>query len=111
MVNVQCKSLFYRSNINDWYQCKPNGGSLVRQKNGSIFCNHTKETTNCGSTVIPEIVEWEKSGPVLRGSGNIAVYRFDGSTSNWYPTHNSCKNGTKNHKRGVANPYGQIFVR
>ena len=115
--------LLYRSNINNWYKCKQDVGSLVNVKNGSIICeNLTDIVVACKDAMIktikpdkikPNKILWEESGPVLlkEGTGRRSIYRFDGSTSASFPTHNSCKSSSKNHKRGVANPYGQIFIK
>ena len=82
----------------------------MNKTSGSISCKHVKKIVgNCTDTIGPDEVMWEGSGPVLKGSRSI--YRFDGSTSQWFPTHNSCKASTKNHKQGVPDPYGQIFIK
>ena len=108
----------YRSNINDWYRCEPVEGSLVRNKtDGSIKCLHIGENVgNCTNTKTdtPTKIVWEDTGPVLKGTA--AIYRFDGFTSKAVPVHNSCvynkdNNSTRNHKTGVENPYGQIFIK
>jgi hypothetical protein len=89
-------------------------GSLVNVKNGSIICeNLTDIGVACKDAIKPDKILWEESGPVLlkEGTGRRSIYRFDGSTSASFPTHNSCKSSSKNHKEGVANPYGQIFIK
>jgi hypothetical protein len=105
------RSSFYRSNINDWYICKPDVGSLVGKKNGSISCQHVQKIVDNCTDNIPDRIVWEDSGPVLIAKDNLSIYRFDGSTSEGFPTHNSCKASTKNHKKGVPDPYGQIFIK
>jgi hypothetical protein len=85
----------------------------VNKTNGSISCKQVKKIVgNCTDTIVPDEVMWEGSGPVLKGAlSGPSIYRFDGSTTKWFPTHNSCKKGTKNHKKGVPDPYGQIFIK
>ena len=101
----------YRSNINNWYKCEPGSGSLVQKKSGSITCENLVDIgVACNDTIKPEKITWEGSGPVLKGAQR-AIYRFDGSTTASYPVHSSCKSSTKKHKRGVTNPYGQIFIK
>ena len=78
--------------------------------NGSISCQHVRNIVgNCAETIVPDKIMWEDSGPVLKGFRSI--YRFDGSRSKGFPTHNSCKASTRNHKQGVPDPYGQIFIK
>ncbi|XP_028402406.1 uncharacterized protein LOC114525346 [Dendronephthya gigantea] len=104
------KNVLIKSNINDWYECEDSNGSVVLEVNGPISCKHVREIAgSCSSNAVPTYIYWENIGPMMRGS--TTVYRFDGSTSKGYPTHNSCTNGIKNEKRNVTNPYGQILIR
>lgn len=109
---IQYTCLFCRSNINDWYQCNPREGNLLRNEPGSICCDLARTIGgNCSHRVEPNDIQWEDSGPVLSGKDNIAIYRFDGSTSIRFPVHNWCKGNVTNHMTGVPDPYGEILIR
>ena len=104
-----------KSTINDWLVCQPNGGSMVAKKEGSIICENIKNVATTCSGVVPHKVRWWNTGPVLKMSGNKGndiYYRFDGNGSASVPTHDPCGTSNKtNHKQGVANPGGQIYLR
>ena len=104
-----------KSTINDWLVCQPNGGSMVAKKEGSIICENIKNVATACSGVVPHNVRWLSSGPVLEMSHYEydIYYRFDGNgESAWVPIHDPCGTGSKaNHKQGVANPGGQIYLR
>ena len=38
-------------------------------------------------------------------------YSFDGATDKGWPTHDPCDSSAANHKNGVSNPGGQIYLR
>ena len=104
-----------KSTINDWLVCQPNGGSMVAKKEGSIICENVKNVSAACSGVVPHNVRWSSSGPVLEMSHYEydIYYRFDGDgESAGVPTHDPCGTSSKgNHKQGVANPGGQIYLR
>ena len=108
-----------KSNINDWIVCKPDGGSIVAEKNGSIICQNIKNMATTCSGVVPYKVGWYSCGPGLYTNSLASFfYLYDGNADNWcWPEHNPCgvhvwKNNTSTHqKKGVSNPGGQIFVR
>ena len=104
-----------KSTINDWLVCQPIGGSIVTKKEGSIICENIKNVAEACSGVVPRNVRWWNNGPVLEMSRdeNNKYYRFDGDgESAGVPTHDPCGTTSKgNHKQGVANPGGQIYLR
>ena len=104
------QELMVKSNINDWIVCQPNGGSLVSKKDGSMSCQNTKNVATACSGVAPSGVRWNAYGPSL--SASSLYYYFDGYTGSDWPTHDPCgKNNGINHKKGVSNPGGQIYLR
>ena len=103
-----------KSTINDWLVCQPNGGSMVTKKDGSIICENIKNVATACSGVVPHNVRWWSSGPVLEmfHDKTYIYYRFDGDgESATVPIHDPCgTSSTGNHKQGVANPGGQIYL-
>ena len=103
-----------KSTINDWLVCQPNGGSIVAKKKGFINCENIKNVTKACGGVKPNKVYWLKTGPGLIISNvTFKYYRFDGDgESTAVPTHDPCGTSSKgNHKKGVANPGRQIYLR
>ena len=100
-----------KSNINDWIVCQPNGGSLVTKTTGwhSVSCQNIKNVATACSGVVPYKIYWYSYGPALFASSFF--YYFDGDTSENWPTHDPCGTNSPNHKKGVSNPGGQIFLR
>ena len=98
-----------KSNINDWIVCQPNGGSLVTKKDGSMSCQNIKNVATACSGVAPKIIHWHSHGLTLIASSYY--YHFDGNTRGNYPTHDPCGKNGQNHKKGVSNPGGQIYLR
>jgi hypothetical protein len=104
------KEFMIKSNINDWIVCQPNGGSLVTKKDGSMSCRNIKNVATACNGVAPNKIYWHSYGPTFIASS--WYYHFDGSTSGNYPTHDPCgKDSGSNHKKGVSNPGGQIYLR
>ncbi|CAB3999647.1 Hypothetical predicted protein [Paramuricea clavata] len=104
------KEFMVKSNINHWIVCQPNGGSLVTKKNGLMRCQNIKNVATACSGVVPYRVFWHNVGPTLHASSYY--YYFNGFTRYHYPTHDPCgKNSGSNHKNGVSNPGGQIYLR
>ena len=104
-----------KSTINHWLVCKPKGGSMVAEKEGSINCENIKNVATTCSGAVPNNMRWWNTGPVLKmfhdGRKDI-YYRFDGNGSASVPIHDPCGTSNKtNHKQGVANPGGQIYLR
>ena len=98
----------------DWIVCQPNDGSIVVKKEGSIICRNIKNVATACSGVAPDYMRWWSSGPAL-GSTNDALnsyYRFEGARDLHKPIHDPCGTGiASNHKKGVAIPGGQIYLR
>jgi hypothetical protein len=104
------KELMVKSNINDWIVCQPNGGSLVTKTQGSMSCQNIKNVATACSGVVPNRIDWRSScGPYLAASTSI-YYLFDGNTGSCWPEHSPCSKGGTNHKKGVSNPGGQIYL-
>ena len=114
------KEFMVKSNINDWIVCQPNGGSLVTKTNGSISCQNIKNVATACSGVVPYGVIWGSYGlsfSTYEAYWPLAVirffdfYDFDGNTGSGWPTHDPCGKDRQNHKKGVSNPGGQIYLR
>ena len=103
------KEFMVKSNINDWIVCQPNGGSLVTKTQGSMSCQNIKNVATACSGVVPYGVRWDSRGPSLRASSYY--YFFDGWTNGNVPTHDPCGRDHTDHKKGVSNPGGQIYLR
>ena len=107
-----------KSNINNWISCKPStDGNLVTYVDGSINCKVAKyESPNCNTKPAPYKLEaTETYGPsLITFPENKQYYYFEGNTvSNVqrYPVHDPCGTSNQNHKSGVSNPHGNIFIR
>ena len=103
------KEFLIKSNINNWIACTEGTGSLVQQTLGSITCKLVKQVSTLCAGVVPNFLEPHFKGPALRASS--FYYFFDGSTADYYPTHDPCGRELANHLRGVGNPHGNIFLR
>ncbi len=103
------KEFMVKSNINDWIVCQPNGGSLVTKTPGAMSCQNIKNVATTCSGVVPYRVLWHAYGPYL--SASSLYYYFDGNTGGNWPTHDPCGKNRPNHKKGVSNPGGQIYLR
>ena len=99
-----------KSTVNDWIVCQPKGGSIVTKKQGSVSCENIKNVAKACSGVAPDNLGWWDRGPSLRAS-MLGYYFFDGSTDDTWPRHDPCGTGETNHKKGVINPGGQIYLR
>ena len=103
------KDFMVKSNINDWIVCHPSGGSIVTQKHGSLSCQNIKNMATACSGVVPNGIYWYARGPALNNYSHH--YYFDGDTRRNWPTHDPCARGRPNHRKGVSNPGGQIYLR
>ena len=103
------KDFMVKSNINDWIVCQPRGGSIVKQKRGSLSCQNIKNVATACSGVVPYRMAWSSRGPYLYASR--LYYYFDGDTRSDRPHYDPCGKGQQNHKNGVSNPGGQIYLR
>ena len=99
-----------KCNINDWIVCQPGEGSIVEEKDGSISCENIKNVATACNGVAPNTVHWRTLGPSLDVSWKC-YYFFDGKTTGSWPTHDPCGKKEANHKKGVSNPGGQIYLR
>ncbi|CAB4020437.1 Hypothetical predicted protein, partial [Paramuricea clavata] len=99
-----------KSNINDWIVCEPDGGSLVREVDGSLSCINIKNVATACEGVEPYRITKHSCGPRIYAA--TSFYRFDGSKEKCYPVHDPCNSGvTVNEKKNVSNPGGNIFLR
>jgi hypothetical protein len=105
------KELMIKSNINHWIVCQPNGGSLVTKTVGLTSCQNIRNVATACSGVAPNKIYWYHRGPLLYVPSSSYYYYFDGDTRGGLPTHDPCGNGQTNHKKGVSNPGGQIYLR
>ena len=99
-----------KSTVNDWIVCQPNGGSMVTKQGGSVSCENIKNVATACSGVVPDKLNWWSRGMGLYLSKQIFYY-FDGSTDGAWPVHDPCGMTKTNHKKGVSNPGGQIYLR
>ena len=100
-----------KSNINDWIVCKQDQqGSIVEKKEGGLSCENIKDVaTACVG--VPKKIRWWGPGPLIY-LDKKAYYYFDGSRTRGFPTHDPCGQASpSNHKKGVVNPGGQIYLR
>ena len=105
------KELMIKSNINDWIVCQPNGGSLVTKTAGSMRCQNIRNVATACSGVVPNAIYWNPNcGTFLHASFSFYYY-FDGCTGRSWPVHDPCGKTGTNHKKGVSNPGGQIYLR
>ena len=103
------KDFMVKSNINDWIVCQPSGGSIVTKKGGSLSCQNIKNVGTACSGVVPYGMHWHNRGLSLHASSRY--YYFDGYTAGSWPAHDPCGKFQENHKKGVSNPGGQIYLR
>ena len=103
------KEFMVKSNINNWVVCQPSDGSIVTKKEGSLSCQNVKNVATACSGVVPQTIYWYSHGPSLYASS--LYYYFDGGTLGDWPTHDPCGENSQNHKKGVSNPGGQIYLR
>ena len=103
------KEFMVKSNINDWVVCQPNNGSIVTIKSGSLSCQNVQNVTTACSGVAPRRIHWWSRGPAIYASSHY--YFFDGYTRGPWPVHDPCGKSKPNHKKGVSNPGGQIYLR
>ena len=104
------KEFMVKSNINDWIVCQPSGGSIVTNKDGSLSCRNIMNVATACSGVVPDKIYWRSRGPALSLSNSYYYFFNAGTNFNW-PRHDPCGTGGENHKKGVSNPGGQIYLR
>ena len=98
-----------KSTINHWIVCQQNIGSIVTKQSGSISCKNVKNVATTCAGLVPNRIRWFPHAPILVASK--AYYSFDGDTDRHWPRHDPCGEGKANHKKGVSNPGGQIYLR
>ena len=104
------KDFMVKSNINDWIVCQPINGSIVTKKDGSISCQNIKNVATACSGVVPNKMTWYSGGPALLEAPR-RYYYFNGRIGMSWPAHDPCGMEKQNHKIGVSNPGGQIYLR
>lgn len=82
---------------------------MVEKKEGSVSCQNIRNVMRACSGVAPTWVSWWGRGPALVASD--AQYYFDGSTDTDWPVHDPCGTLDVNHKKGVSDPSGKIYLR
>ena len=103
------KEFMIKSNINDWIVCQPSGGSIVTKMHGSLSCQNVKNVATACTGLVPQKISWHSRAPYL--SASFIYYDFEGDTRNDWPGHDPCGENGQNHKKGVSNPGGQIYLR
>ena len=98
-----------KSTINDWIVCQQNDGSIVTKQGGSISCENIKNVETTCAGLVPNRISWFPHAPILFATNGY--YTFDGTTDRYWPRHDPCGEGKANHKKGVSNPGGQIYLR
>ena len=66
------------------------------------------------SGMVPNHLWWFGSGPLLglTSGTDSFYYRFEGATDRAMPIHDPCGTGnSSHHKKGAADPGGQIYLR
>ena len=84
-------------------------GSLVGRRNGLIDCENIKNVAPKCEGVAPTKIAWHKYGPFL--SASSVFYDFEHNTEHDWPAHDPCGKRKADHKKGVVNPGGAIFLR
>ena len=103
------KEFMVKSNINDWIVCQPSNGSIVTKKEGPINCQNIKNVATACSGVVPGKLKWCPRGLCLKHEK--LFYLFNAGTDRYWPVHDPCGKYSQNHKKGVSNPGGQIYLR
>ena len=98
-----------RSNINNEIMCTPGTGSVVEAKSGTVTCTLINDVVQNGCKEVPNRYDMGPAGPDL--NGNSSMYYWDGITTINWPTHDPCALNQANHKPGVLNPGGQLYLR
>ena len=98
-----------RSNINNEIMCTPGTGSVVEAKSGTVTCTLINDVVQNGCKEVPNRYDMGPAGPDL--NGNSSMYYWDGITTINWPTHDPCALNQANHKPGVVNPGGQLYLR
>ena len=99
-----------KSNINDWIVCQPSNGSIVAKKEGPISCQNIKNVATACSGVVPGILYYCPRGVCLKHAfGHYCL--FNAGTDHYCPVHDPCGTSGENHKKGVSNAGGQIYLR
>ena len=97
------------SDINHWLVCEPGDGSLVTFTDGSLSCRNILDVPSSCAGNVPNAFAVYSTGPGLNGSSHY--YFWDHNTSGNWPTHDPCGNNQTNHKPGVTDPRGAIWLR
>ncbi len=98
-----------RSNINNEIMCTPVTGSIVNATVGSVSCSLVADIVqkeNC--TDVPDYYDFTQYGPFLK-KYRFMYYWNANKDVNW-PTHDPCAQNGANHKLGVSNPGGQLYL-
>ena len=103
------KEFMVKSNINDWIVCQPSNGSIVTKKEGPINCQNIKNVATACSGEAPGKLLWCPRGLCLKHENFF--YLFNAGTDFHSPVHDPCGKSLQNHKKGVSNPGGQIYLR
>ena len=102
--------ILVKCNINHWISCKPGGGSFVEFRNGTMTCKNVKNVVSKCLDTAPDGFVKRNLGPALK-LGDSYFYQWDGNKLASKPFHNPCSTGAFNHKTGVGNAGGNVFVR
>ncbi len=108
------REFLYKSNINNWLSCVPNGGSLVDLYPGQVKCNITKIIVpSVCEDVVPYMLNVFQLSttktPSLHASG--FYYFFDTLISDYYPAADPCGLTQSNHLSGISVPSGWLYLR
>ena len=102
--------IFVKCNINHWISCKPNGGSFVEWRDGTMTCKNVKNVGSQCSDKAPDRFYWRDIGPTLKSGGSY-FYQWDGDEQGYRVVHDPCGKSQYNQKTGVQNAGGNVFVR
>ncbi len=104
------KNFLIRSNINNEYLCTPGTGSITEAQSGNISCSLVNDVVQNECTTTPNYYKTNVGcGPALIRANKLSYY-WDGYTIINWPTHDPCGENKENHKKGVNNPGGQLYL-
>lgn len=103
------------SNVNQWVQCAPNGGSVATKTEGAMTCSMVKVVASACTNVVPDhFLTSDPAGPGLYAGTDLlsTFYFWEGYTitGNW-PTHDPCGANGANQVNNVTNPRGRVYLR
>lgn len=97
------------TDLADGIACEPGEGSLTHALSGWVNCRNIREVTPTCDGTLPTGVWFDRTGPQVYGQ-SLAFY-FDGSTTDFWPTHDPCGLNSPNHVADPARKGGLVMLR